>query len=153
MEEFQFLKDVEFIDVHNCPDLIKQYGIKGDFGADDAAKIVAGEVGKNPFVDKGIVICASGLGVQIYTNTHDYVLGSIAGSAAQVKRMVGIVGMDILCLPDLKSLKNWKCIVKTFLKTKIKPNDKDMLEKNARLIEAGGRKPFNPKKTKFKSAD
>src|SRR3989344_1993166 len=99
--------------------------------AQAVAKNVAADLEKN-IGARGIVICGSGVGVDIVANKVDHIRSGLAVSAKQVEEARKDDNINILAIPsDFVSGEIAKKIVKVFLKTKFSKEEK----KIRRLLE------------------
>lgn len=88
--------------------------------AEKVASIVA-----NQEATRGILICGSGVGVNIVANKFDDIRASVGFSEKQVKAARNDDDMNILCLAaDFTKKGKVKKIVKTFLETKFSGREK-----------------------------
>lgn len=92
--------------------------------AKDVARNVAADLEKNIGV-RGIVICGSGVGVDIVANKFNHIRSGLAVSAEQVKAARRDDNINILAVPsDFTNEETAKKIVKIFLKTPFSKEDK-----------------------------
>ncbi len=92
--------------------------------AEKVAKRVAEDLGKNLDV-RGIVICGSGVGVDIVANKFHHVRSGLAVSPKQIEEARGDDDINILSIPaDFMSGKEAKKIVKIFLETPFSEEEK-----------------------------
>ncbi|MBI2057713.1 MAG: RpiB/LacA/LacB family sugar-phosphate isomerase [Candidatus Yanofskybacteria bacterium] len=86
----------------------------------DFARVVAEKVHQgSTLMDRGILICGSGIGVCVAANKTKGIRAGTAASPGQVKASVGDEDLNVLCLSsdyvDESIIRN---IIKTFLETK-----------------------------------
>ena len=70
----------------------------------DYAKLVAEKVSQNPEMDKGILICGSGVGVDITANKFKGVRSALADDVQTAKQSREHDDTNVLSLPDRKSV-------------------------------------------------
>lgn len=84
----------------------------------DFAKLVAGKVSQNPETDKGILICGSGVGVDITANKFHGVRSALADDIETAKQSREHDDTNVLSLPsDEVDFEMAKKIIKTWLST------------------------------------
>src|SRR3990167_3006651 len=92
--------------------------------AQKVARNVAGDLKKNLGV-RGIVICGSGVGVNIVANKFNHIRSGLALNAKQVGQARKDDDINILAIPsDFVNEEEAKKIVKIFLKTPFSKEDK-----------------------------
>jgi len=92
--------------------------------AQAVAKNVAADLEKN-IGARGIVICGSGVGVDIVANKVDHIRSGLAVSAKQVEEAREDDDINVLAIPsDFVSGEEAKKIIKIFLKTKFSKEER-----------------------------
>ena len=97
------------------------YKYKKDDDYPDFAKLAAFEISKNPKNKRGIVICGSGVGVDVTVNRFPKVRSVLGFSVKQVKASRADDDVNILSLAAdyIKQEEAWR-LVKVFLQTNFK---------------------------------
>ena len=91
----------------------------------DFAKLVAGKVSQNPETDKGILICGSGVGVDIAANKFHGVRSALADDIATAKQSREHDDTNVLSLPaDEVDYELAKKIVSSWLSTPFSNGEK-----------------------------
>lgn len=108
-----------------------QFEDMGNFAYDpsddytDFAKLVAEKVSKNPETDKGILICGSGVGVDITANKFHNVRSALADDIATAKQSREHDDTNVLSLPaDEVNFEQAKKIITIWLKTPFSNGEK-----------------------------
>lgn len=116
------LKEVikEFLKSRSYSDVIDLGNFKYEDNDDypDFASAVAREVGKDPETRRGILICGSGVGVDVVANKFSHIRSALAISPEQVKSARNDDDVNVLSLAsDFTSEEDAKNIVDVFLST------------------------------------
>lgn len=92
--------------------------------AERVARSVSADLEKN-LKSRGIIICGSGVGVDIVANKLKHIRSGLAVNAEQVEEARKDDDINILAIPsDFVNEENAKTIVKIFLETKFSKEDK-----------------------------
>jgi ribose 5-phosphate isomerase B len=119
LKEWLEKTEEEFEDLGN-----KQYEPEDDYP--DYASQVAQAVGLDNAA-RGVVICGSGIGVNIMVNRYKGIRGAIGFDVKQVKHGVESDDMNVLCLAsDHISFNKAKRLVRSFLKSNFQKEAKDI---------------------------
>ena len=116
----KFLKEMrrDFIDLGNVI-----YDANDDYT--DFAKLVAEKVSANPEIDKGILICGSGVGVDIVANKFKGVRSALADDVSTAKQSRAHDNTNVLSIPaDEVDIKAAKEIITTWLNTEFLNQEK-----------------------------
>lgn len=91
----------------------------------DFAKLVAGKVSQSPETDKGILICGSGVGVDITANKFKGVRSALADDVETAKQSREHIDANVLSLPaDEVDFDLAKKIIKIWLSTAFSNGEK-----------------------------
>ncbi len=104
-----------------------QYDPNDDYPliAEEVARHVATDFGKGLEDARGVIICGSGVGVDIVANKFHHVRSGLAVSPKQIEEARADDDINVLAIPsDFVNGKTAKKIVKIFLETKFSKEEK-----------------------------